>query len=624
MTAPTLRLSADSSHPIYAAGAADALDELCKAGHLSSRARLAVRRMAGTQNAAAADVLLATGWAEPDALGQADHKRWGAGFADLANAPPSRALIDIVGVDICLRYGLIPWRKLAGGVVVACADPSKFDQLAHHVPSALGIPIMALATRSEIQGCIARLYREDLVLHAETRGEPGMTCRDMVPVSPLWIVGAFALVALSVSLIPQVFAQGLFLFTLLLLTATSTQKLILAVAALRKNNPSGAPTPVDTKAIDQAPVISLFIPLLREAEIAAKLITSIEALRYPRALLEVMFLVEEDDNITRAALDDLFLQPHMRVIYVPRGSLKTKPRAMNYALPFAKGEIIGIYDAEDRPEADQLLEVAAGFATAPPNVACLQGRLAFYNGRQNLLSRCFSLDYAAWFRLMLPGLAALDLPIPLGGTTLFLRRHIVDKLDGWDAHNVTEDAELGFRLYGEGYRVQLLDSTTFEEANCHAWPWIKQRSRWMKGYLKTWLIMMRKPVRLFKRLGFSGFVNFQVLVFCSVASATTAPVLWSMFLPIFGYDHPMLSGWSPFILPWLLGAMVIGEVISLGIFAISVAVKNQRWLLPWIACLPLYFILATPAAIRALFETARNPHHWDKTSHGTRTKIDPC
>lgn len=616
MSAPSLRFNPAHSDPLFAPAAADALDELCAAGHLSGRARLAARALAERNATSVSDVVLATGWAEPESLSRATHRHWGAGDADLATSPPPRALIDRVGIDICLRMGVIPWRQFAGGIVLACSEPAKFDKFVETLPADLGRPIMALTSRAAIHDCIATLYKQDLIERAETRGEPGMTCRSLSPIKPVWVLAVIAVLGLCFWAVPHVASQSILMISLLLLVCTTAQKAVLVAASLIANRRKPNIAPETVKMMDHAPSITLFVPLLREAEVAAKLVTSMEALRYPRALLEIVILVEADDAITRCALDDLRLQPHMRVIYVPRGNLKTKPRAMNYALPFARGDIIGIYDAEDRPEPDQLLKVAATFATAAPDVACLQGRLAFYNAKQNLLSRCFALDYAAWFRLMLPGLSALDLPIPLGGTTLFLRRHIIDKLDGWDAHNVTEDAELGFRIYASGYRVQLLDSTTFEEANCYVWPWIKQRSRWMKGYLKTWLMLMRKPVRLFQRLGFAGFISFQVMVMGSVATALTAPIIWSMILPMLGVSHPMLTVWDPDLLVILLLVLFAGEAVSLGVFVIAASAKDLRWLLPWIAALPLYFLMATPAALRAVMETALNPHHWEKTTHG--------
>lgn len=200
-------------------------------------------------------------------------------------------------------------------------------------------------------------------------------------------------------------------------------------------------------------------------------------------------ITEASDKVTQTTLRETILPHWIRVHEVPNGSLKTKPRAMNYTLDFCRGSIIGIYDAEDVPKPDQLLKIVNGFANRPAEVACLQGALDFYNPKQNWMSRCFTLEYATWFRLILPGFQALGLSIPLGGTTVFFRRHVLEESGGWDAHNVTEDAELGMRLAKAGYRTELIDTTTYEEACCAPRAWICQSSRWLTSAIVAMFIM---------------------------------------------------------------------------------------------------------------------------------------
>ena len=154
--------------------------------------------------------------------------------------------------------------------------------------------------------------------------------------------------------------------------------------------------------------------------------------------------------------------------------------------------------------------------------AC-KGCLISITPRVNWLSRCFTIEYATWFRVILPGLARMGLPIPLGGTTLFFRRTILDRLGGWDAHNVTEDADLGIRLARHGYRTELIPTTTYEEANCRPWPWVRQRSRWLKGYAVTWAVHMRNPARLWRDLGPWRFFGVQVLFVGTLSQFITAP-----------------------------------------------------------------------------------------------------
>jgi len=212
-------------------------------------------------------------------------------------------------------------------------------------------------------------------------------------------------------------------------------------------------------------------------------------------------VLEDNDTTTRKALCRTSLLTWMRSIVVPEGTLRTKPRALNYALDFARGSIVGVYDAEDSPDPNQLRIVAATFANAGPQVVCLQGILDYYNSGANWLTRCFTIEYASWFRVVLPGYARMGLVVPLGGTTLFFRHDILEKLGGWDAHNVTEDADLGLRLARAGYETVFIPSVTQEEANGRFWPWVKQRSRWLKGYAITYCVHMRDPGRLWRDLG---------------------------------------------------------------------------------------------------------------------------
>ena len=597
----------------------DLLDVLCDSGHLSGSARQSVQRLCQQQNVSARGILLANGWISTEVLTAAEQQRWGAGLSRLEDPAPCRELIDAFGAENCLRQGVLPWFRIGGGTVFATSNPDGFEALKRRLPDEFGRPVMVLTSREIIRQKIAALYRDDLVNRAETLRPEATSCRNMLALGRPAIAATFLALAAFTITFPSFTINAMFVATLVLLTAVSLQKLRVGSAALivaKKNRPGKKLDRLDQAAPEPPPGISLFVPLLREAEVAGKLIAAMEALQYPRALLEIMILVEEDDAVTQDALSELVLAPHLRVLLVPRGTLKTKPRALNYALPFAMGDVIGVYDAEDRPEPDQLLKVAAGFAEAPANVACLQGRLEFYNARQNVISRCFALDYGAWFHLMLPGLAALDLPTPLGGTTLFIKRKVIEELGGWDAHNVTEDAELGFRMYASGYRVQLLDSTTFEEANCRSWPWIKQRSRWMKGYLKTWLVLMRQPRQLYRDMGPRGFLHFQVLVLGALGAALSGPLLWSLFLPTLGILHPLLRNASPLVSTGVLALPVTCSVISFWYFAAGARAKHMRWLWPWIPAVGLYYLMAIPAVMRAIYETARKPHHWEKTVHG--------
>jgi len=418
------------------------------------------------------------------------------------------------------------------------------------------------------------------------------------------------------------------LWAVLTLAATASLRAAAAIAAVMDPGPSDAlraiPPPGEGRAIStrQLPTISVMVALYKETEIAQHLVARLQRLNYPREKLDIILVTESEDITTQDTLARTTLPHWMRQVTVPPGKVKTKPRALNFALDHCRGAIIGVYDAEDAPEPDQLLTVAAHFARAPPEVACLQGRLDFYNPRQNWLSRCFAMEYAAWFRVVLPGLAKLGLPVPLGGTTLFFRRSALDALHGWDAHNVTEDADLGLRLARHGYRTELVDTVTYEEANCHAWPWVRQRSRWIKGYAITYAVHMRRPLKLLFDLGLWGFLGVQVLFACSLSQFLMAPVLWSYWPILFGYDHPVLSTMSEITLTALIAFFLVTEVIGLAVVVLGISKTHHKGLVPWTPTLMGYFYLGTAAAYKALLELFWRPFYWDKTSHGITLSQD--
>jgi len=331
-------------------------------------------------------------------------------------------------------------------------------------------------------------------------------------------------------------------------------------------------------------------------------------------------VLEEEDDLTRQTLAQIDLPPWMRAVIVPDGQPRTKPRAMNYALDFCEGDIIGIFDAEDAPAPDQITAVARRFQQAPPDVVCLQGILDYYNPRQNWLARCFTIEYATWFRMIMPGMARLGLAIPLGGTTLYFRRDILEKLGGWDAHNVTEDADLGFRLARHGYRTEMIATVTCEEANCHLWPWIKQRSRWLKGYMTTYLVHMRHPRRLYRQLGAWKFWGFQAHFVSALSQVVLAPVLWSFWLVLFALPHPMDWVIPRDTLVVLCSLFLIVEVLGMVIHAAAVSGRDHRHLMWWVPTMHFYAPLGAIAAYKALYELVLKPFFWDKTVHGLSLK----
>lgn len=369
------------------------------------------------------------------------------------------------------------------------------------------------------------------------------------------------------------------------------------------------------------PRISLLIPLYQEARIAPHLLAALEAIDYPQDRLEVLLLLEADDAETREALAALKPPERIRLIVVPPGVPRTKPRALNFGLAEASGAILGVFDAEDRPEADQLRKAAAAFAHAPPDLVCFQARLGWWNARRNVFTRGLALEYAGWFGLLMPGLARRGWPLPLGGTSCYLRTESLRDLGGWDPHNVTEDADLGFRLARRGLRSAALDSTTWEEAVLTRKAWIRQRSRWIKGFLATWIVHMRDPLRLWRELGPAGFFVFNALTLGSFFAYLSLPLHLGALLWL------ALAGEAPWsgLLPEGLGRALsllfwAGQGVALAMAAWGAARAYGPRFALWTPILPLYLAALGPvAALRALAQLPRAASLWEKTGHG----IDP-
>ncbi len=276
-----------------------------------------------------------------------------------------------------------------------------------------------------------------------------------------------------------------------------------------------------------------------------------------------------------------------------------------------------IYDAEDRPAPDQLRKAVAAFRDAAPETVCVQARLRYWNGRSNLLTRMFTLEYGYWFGAMLPGLDRLGLPIPLGGTSNHFRTEALQRLGGWDPHNVTEDADLGLRAAIEGCRVGVIDSDTEEEACAQLRPWIRQRTRWIKGYMQTALVHTRSPIKLVRSLGLIDSLGFLLLIAGTPLTFLLAPVLWAGTASWYALGEPRLPLVESDVF-WEIALfnLIIGNLVMIGLNMIA-AVRDQGWRwAPFAVLNPLYWILHSWASWRALIQLVHKPFHWEKTPHG--------
>jgi cellulose synthase/poly-beta-1,6-N-acetylglucosamine synthase-like glycosyltransferase len=361
------------------------------------------------------------------------------------------------------------------------------------------------------------------------------------------------------------------------------------------------------------------VPAYGESAVIGDTIRSLCVMDYPRDRLEILVLLERRDLQTRQAVAAVNPPEHVRVVLLPPGKPQTKPRSINLGLMLARGDHLVIFDAEDRPEPDQLRKVAAQFRAGGPQLAVVQARLNFYNRRQTLLTCLFSLEYSFQWDLMYRGVSRLRLPLPLGGTSNHFRTELLRKVGGWDAWNVTEDADLGMRFAAAGYRLELNDSITWEEAPAAHGAWMRQRTRWLKGHLLTFTVHTRNPFRSVRRFGIWGMVGLTAIVGGSPVIAMILPLgFLGMFCPEMSYQ---IAGHHLGV-EQTIGVLAPAASILMLLTYIAGAVVSQHKMGSLLLSLlsPYYWVLACIAGWRALAQLARSPHQWDKTAHGAGTK----
>ena len=398
------------------------------------------------------------------------------------------------------------------------------------------------------------------------------------------------------------------------------------------------------------PLYTVLVPLYREKAVARNILAALERLDYPRQQLDVKFLLEADDPDTLPALQAAGIPSWAEVVVVPHAQPKTKPRACNHGLQRARGDFLVIFDAEDRPEPDQLKQAVLAFRALPPKVVCLQAQLAYHNHRHNMLTRWFAMEYNVWFRRYLPGLARLGIPIPLGGTSNHFRIAALQAVGGWDPFNVTEDCDLGVRLHLLGHRTALLDSTTWEEANSVTGNWLRQRSRWLKGYFVTHVVWGRRPIWLALRLGPWALGGFLLSVLLVPLLAATNLILWgyaTCYATLVAIDlahgHRLWSilaerDWADERLSWPMWfagpledplfsrlsqiffvasmTLLAGNMAFIIIAGLCGRRPGQRGVWAAALLLPAYWLLISIAAWKGLWQAMVKPHYWEKTIHG--------
>lgn len=546
----------------------------------------------------------------------------GLKFVDLKGVCIQEDVVRLVDAEIEREYGVLPIKATKTELTLAIVDPIDKTGI-EKVKEITGKKVRLVVTSEEgLEHALESIYSTDYTITSTSnlltrspresafkvlsRGQ-SIFFSVLFFLSLIWAILDFTSFTITVNELVTVFYIGF-----------SAYKFYLVYSAM--NHDCEVPvSDEELAALDpkQLPVYTLLVPVYKEADVLPNLMKSLTRLDYPSTKLDIKILMEEDDTETIQRFYELNLPPHFKATIVPGSQPRTKPKACNYGLIHAKGEYIVIFDAEDRPDRDQLKKAVVAFEKSDPQVVCIQAKLNYYNRTQNLLTQWFTSEYSMWFDLFLPGLDASEAPIPLGGTSNHFKRRALAEVGAWDPHNVTEDADLGMRLYKRGFHTRTIDSTTYEEANSRLNNWLRQRSRWIKGYIQTWLVHMRDPFKLLREVGLKGFISFQFVTGGTFFAALVNPVLWTITTVWF------LTKWA-FIQETFPGVIFYLSSISLylGNFVftymnVAGAMRRKHYDNVRFALLsPIYWGLMSIGAWKGFLQLISKPHYWEKTIHG--------
>ncbi|SFZ86285.1 Glycosyltransferase, catalytic subunit of cellulose synthase and poly-beta-1,6-N-acetylglucosamine synthase [Devosia enhydra] len=552
------------------------------------------------------------GISHEDAHGRAAH--W-AGLTFFPAVPPipegapvtlpgldSLADVRIIGTKLYDRDVSYMAPRFDGFVILrrACArSPDVFRHTCLVPPGALQNRLVAVGGETLLSEARCRLSRR----WPEASADFVLTLR-----ARILFVLALVLLAGLVAALPLVYAPLALPLLCLILLVPALFRLYAVLAPV-------APGPEPQGMADaDLPVYSVLIPLRDEAHMVPLLYEAMSEIDYPPEKLDITFVVETTSRSTIAAVEAGLGDPRFGLVLVPDAEPLTKPKALNYALPLARGTLLVVYDAEDIPDRDQLRRAAALFA-ADPGLDCLQAELVIDNAAENPLTALFSGEYAGQFGFVLPLLARLRLPMPLGGTSNHFRVRSLRELGGWDAYNVTEDADLGVRMARLRYRTATFSARTGEEAPIRLGAWMNQRTRWLKGWMQTFIVHNRRPKAFLGDIGWTGFVAFQLYVGSMMFSA----LLHTLFFvsALMGLATGRLSlaptdGWGLA----MLAVAATGYGAALIVAMVGLWRLGQRGVIGWQLLLPIYWLLHSWAALRAALELLTRPYFWAKTSHG--------
>jgi cellulose synthase/poly-beta-1,6-N-acetylglucosamine synthase-like glycosyltransferase len=573
------------------------------------------------------EVLISLGMISAEVLRSLMGRAWGLPVADLTTTRRDEELIRRWSGQMMIAENWMPLRRDDDGVYCVATARVPDDERRRQIEGVLGEPARYIvATSWDIRNLVLAVFRTEIADEAANelfRQNPGLSAR--VVFSRAQKVGFVALAAgllaaLVVWPIPTM-VSVIAIISIVFLFSTVFKYAVAMQGA--KFDIVERVTAAEVAALRDAdlPKYTVLVPVFKEANIVPQLVGNLGRIDYPADKLEVLVLIEEDDHLTRDAYLGSNPPPFFHIVTIPKGTPQTKPRACNVGLFFASGDYLVIYDAEDAPDPDQLKKAFIAFQRSGDKTVCVQAALNYFNADENVLTRMFTLEYNYWFDYMLAGLDASDLPIPLGGTSNHFRTQALIELGGWDPYNVTEDADLGIRASALGYRVGVIHSTTMEEANTSIPNFIRQRSRWIKGYMQTSLVHARRPLALIREVGLRRFAAFALLIagtpltFLGVIPLYLVTLL-SIFIPT-----ELLSSVFPVWLLWItLVNFILGNSAMVYLSMMGPYKRGTFALIAWSLLNPVYWILHSVASYKALWQLLFKPHYWEKTEHGLTTR----
>lgn len=566
------------------------------------------------------EALVSTGAATQDEVWQGLAEQRGIELIDLEHHWVDPGLAnEVVAADAIARQ-LLPLRVGGGAAIVATVDPQDSSAL-DYAAELLGMRVVPLmVSPSVLRRRQEAVYRQQLTQHSsgllQAFAPQSSAHITLTLAQKRWLLIAGVVAVLLLILMRSTFFIAVAGAIITLYAAVVLFRGFVTIRGARSIDLIKVPRE-EVDALTEFPVYTILCPLYREAGVLPQLLKACGDLEYPRGKLDIKLLLEEDDEETLAVVREAHLPPYFDIVVVPADGPRTKPKACNYGLQFARGEYCVIYDAEDIPAPDQLKQVLAVYKRSALDIGCVQAKLNYYNPRQNLMTKWFSLEYTAWFDFFLPGLMDLGLPIPLGGSSNHFPTHLLRSLGAWDPNNVTEDADLGMRLHRAGYQTLLLDSETLEEANSDFVNWMRQRSRWGKGYFITWLVAMRQPRGLAHDVGWRSLAAIQLTLGGTFGVALLNLLAWMLLLLWILAQFDFIAYLFPNGIYYIgMIELIFGNFFFLYLGIWSASHRRTYDLLHASLLTPVYWLMASLAMLKACIQLATRPTFWEKTVHG--------